>query len=286
MSNGNIFFKNIFENIWIQPAAGDSGGALGAAYALYYQQFNNKRIISKTDKMQGSYLGPKFCRSEIKLYLESVGAIYEYVPDENKLVDIISNELSKEKIIGWHFDRMEFGPRALGHRSILGDARSDKIQSTINLKIKFRESFRPFAPSVLSEKVGEWFDLDRNSPYMLLVAPVKKTRQVIAAYQDNSAGIEKLKVIRSEIPAVTHVDYTARVQTVHVDTNTRYHKLISKFEEKTKCPVIVNTSFNIRGEPIVCSPEDSYKCFTKTNMDILVIDDFILYKKNQNRNHL
>ncbi|QFR48882.1 carbamoyltransferase [Sulfurimonas lithotrophica] len=284
VGNGKILKEGIFDNIWIQPAAGDAGGALGGAYSVYYQELDNKRTINTEDidKMQGSYLGPKFSNTEIKVYLDSVNAKYELIEDENKLLDIVSNELVNEKVIGWHYDRMEYGPRSLGHRSIIGDARSKKMQETMNLKIKYRESFRPFAPSVLREKVNEWYELDTDSPYMLLVAPVKKEKCFeMTEEQKKLFGIEKLNVPRSEIPAVTHIDYSARIQTVHKETNPRYHKLISKFEQKTACATIVNTSFNVRGEPIVCTPEDSYRCFMRTEMDILVIDDFILYKNAQ-----
>jgi len=284
VGNGKLLEEKIFDNIWIQPAAGDAGGALGGAYSVYYQELNNKRTIdsNKMDKMQGAYLGPKFSDELIKEYLDSIDAKYEYFSEEDKLVDIISSEIANEKVVGWHYDRMEFGPRSLGHRSIIGNARSQKMQSTMNLKIKYRESFRPFAPSVLREKVSEWYDIDVDSPYMLLVAPVKKNKQFQMTEEQNKLfGIEKLNIARSEIPAVTHVDYSARIQTVHKETNLRYHKLISKFEEKTGCATIVNTSFNVRGEPIVCSPEDSYRCFMRTEMDVLVIDNFILYKENQ-----
>jgi len=284
VGNGKLLEEKIFDNIWIQPAAGDAGGALGGAYSVYYQELNNKRTIdsNKMDKMQGAYLGPKFSDELIKEYLDSIDAKYEYFSEEDKLVDIISSEIANEKVVGWHYDRMEFGPRSLGHRSIIGNARSQKMQSTMNLKIKYRESFRPFAPSVLREKVSEWYDIDVDSPYMLLVAPVKKNKQFQMTEEQNKLfGIEKLNIARSEIPAVTHVDYSARIQTVHKETNLRYHKLISKFEEKTGCATIVNTSFNVRGEPIVCSPEDSYRCFMRTEMDILVIDNYVLYKENQ-----
>jgi len=284
VGNGKLLEEKIFDNIWIQPAAGDAGGALGGAYSVYYQELNNKRTIdsNKMDKMQGAYLGPKFSDELIKEYLDSIDAKYEYFSEEDKLVDIISSEIANEKVVGWHYDRMEFGPRSLGHRSIIGDARSQKMQSTMNLKIKYRESFRPFAPSVLREKLSEWYDIDVDSPYMLLVAPVKKNKQFQMTEEQNKLfGIEKLNIARSEIPAVTHVDYSARIQTVHKETNLRYHKLISKFEEKTGCATIVNTSFNVRGEPIVCSPEDSYRCFMRTEMDILVIDNYVLYKENQ-----
>jgi carbamoyltransferase len=284
VGNGKILKEDIFENIWIQPAAGDAGGSLGCALDYYFDKLGCSRNIDidKHDMMKGSYLGPKFSNSEIKNYLNSVNAKYELISDEGKLVDVVSSELAHEKVVGWHYDRMEFGPRALGHRSIIGDARSKKMQSIMNLKIKYRESFRPFAPSVLSEKVSEWFELEKDSPYMLLVAPVKKERRrEMSEEEENFFGIEKLNIPRSEIPSVTHIDYSARIQTVHKETNYRYHKLISKFEEKTGCPIIVNTSFNVRGEPIVCTPEDSYRCFMRTEMDVLVIDDYILYKENQ-----
>jgi carbamoyltransferase len=284
VGNGKIMKKNIFKNIWIQPASGDAGGAIGAALNLYYQEMNNKRIINQNemDKMQGSYLGPKFNKNEIEKYLNSVSAKYKYIKDEDRLIEIVANELANGKVVGWHYDRMEFGPRALGHRSILGDPRNPNMQSIMNLKIKHRESFRPFAPSVLKEKVNEWFEINTDSPYMLLVANVKKDKQIpIADEEQKLFGIEKLRVIRSKIPAVTHIDYSSRIQTVHKETNLRYWKLIKKFEELTGCPVLINTSFNVRGEPIVCTPEDSYRCFMRTEMDILVIDDFLLYKEEQ-----
>ena len=284
VSNGELLRSNIFKDIWIQPAAGDAGGALGGAYSVYYQELDNKRTINpnEMDKMKGTYLGPKFSAKDIKEYLDSVDANYQHVDKEEQLLDIVSDALKDEKVVGWHYDRMEFGPRSLGHRSIIGDARSKKMQSTMNLKIKYRESFRPFAPSVLREKVSEWYELDYDSPYMLLVAPVNLKKQLqMTKEQEALFGIEKLNIPRSEIPAVTHIDYSARIQTVHKETNLRYHKLISKFEEKTGCATIVNTSFNVRGEPIVCTPEDSYRCFMRTEMDVLVIDDFLLNKKDQ-----
>lgn len=284
VGNGKILSEKIFDNIWIQPAAGDAGGALGGAYSVYYQEFAHTRTVNplELDKMQGAYLGPKFSQNEIKTYLDTVNANYQMILDENQLLDRVTDALANEKVIGWHHDRMEFGPRSLGHRSIIGDARSISMQSTMNLKIKFRESFRPFAPSVLREKVNQWYELNVDSPYMLLVAPVKKEKcYKMTDNQNNLFGIEKLNIPRSTIPAVTHIDYSARVQTVHKETNPRYHKLISKFEEKTGCATIVNTSFNVRGEPIVCTPEDSYRCFMRTGIDILVIDDFILYKEQQ-----
>jgi carbamoyltransferase len=284
VGNGELMRENIFKNLWIQPAAGDAGGALGGAYSVYYQELGHPRTIDpkEMDKMQGAYLGPKFSDEEIKSYLKEVNAVYHYIDKEETLLDITSDALANNKVVGWHYDRMEFGPRSLGHRSIIGDPRSQEMQTIMNLKIKYRESFRPFAPSVLFEKVNAWYELDRESPYMLLVAPVKKEKQIpMTPEQEALFGIEKLNIPRSEIPAVTHVDYSARIQTVHKETNPRYHKLISKFEEKTGCATIVNTSFNVRGEPIVCTPEDSYRCFMRTEMDMLVIDNFILYKEEQ-----
>ncbi len=284
VSNGKLLREKIFDNIWIQPAAGDAGGALGGACSVYYQELQNERTIDpdQLDSMKGSYLGPESSREEIEAYLDSANAVYHYIDDEDNLVDIVSDVLADEKVVGWHHGRMEFGPRSLGHRSIIGDARSTTMQSTMNLKIKYRESFRPFAPSVLREKVNEWFELDDNSPYMLLVAPVHPDKQLkMTAEQQKLFGIEKLNIPRSKIPSVTHVDYSARVQTVHKETNPRYHKLIKRYEDKTGCPVIVNTSFNVRGEPIVCTPEDSYRCFMRTEMDTLVINDFVLYKQEQ-----
>ncbi len=282
--NGKLLKENIFENIWIQPAAGDAGGALGVAYNTYYQELGHLRTIksNELDKMQGAYLGPKFSDGETKRYLDSIDAVYTYYENEDELLDIVSNALASNKVIGWHYDRMEFGPRSLGHRSILGDPRSQEMQTTMNLKIKYRESFRPFAPSVLRESVNQWFDLDVDSPYMLLVAPVHVSQQIAMTKEEEKLfGIEKLNIPRSTVPAITHIDYSARVQTVHQETNLRYHKLISNFEKKTGCPVIVNTSFNVRGEPIVCTPEDSYRCFMRTEMDMLVIDNFVMLKEAQ-----
>ena len=283
VSNGKLFKEGIFKDLWIQPAAGDAGGALGAAYSVFYEELKNPRTLNpnKKDRMQGSYLGPKFSAAETKNNLDSMNAVYHRF-DETQLIDKVSDALKDEKIIGWHYDRMEFGPRALGHRSIISDARGIKMQSVMNLKIKYRESFRPFAPSVLREEADEWFELDYDSPYMLLVAGVKENkRYTITAEQEKLFGIEKLNIPRSAIPAVTHVDYSARIQTVEQECNPRYYRLIKAFAEKTGCPVIVNTSFNVRGEPIVCTPEDSYRCFMRTEMDVLVIDDFILYKNEQ-----
>lgn len=282
VGNGKILAQNIFKDIWIQPAAGDAGGALGAAYLAYYQELNNKRTPDKFDKMKGSLLGPAFSNEEIQEYLDSIGAKYNLLNDEELLTNTISSALGEGKIIGWHQGRMEFGPRALGNRSIIGDARNPSMQTKMNLKIKYRESFRPFAPSVLIEKVKDWFEFENDSPYMLLVAYLKKEKQIpMNQEQKKLFGLEKLNIVRSEVPAITHLDYSARLQSVHGEINPLYHKLISKFEEKTGCPIIVNTSFNVRGEPIVCSPEDSYKCFMRTEIDILVINNFILYKQEQ-----
>ena len=284
VANGKIFKKNIFKKIWFQPAAGDAGGSLGAALALWYQELGNKRkLIENRDDMKGSYLGPSFSNNEVENKLKSLGANYEKKDEENLIISI-ANELKNKKTIGWFQGRMEFGPRALGSRSIIADPRSDKMQKELNLKVKFRESFRPFAPSVLRSDVNDWFDLNCDSPYMLLVADVKKNIQIPMSDKDNRLfGIEKLNIKKSSIPAVTHVDYSARIQTVHEDTNPRYFKLLKKFKEITGCPVLVNTSFNVRGEPIVCTIEDAFKCFMGTNLDILVCEDFILQKNNQDK---
>ncbi|MDF1612461.1 carbamoyltransferase [Melioribacteraceae bacterium 09-Me] len=282
VGNGKLLRENIFDDIWIQPAAGDAGGALGAALASYYMYFN-KPLIKKDgrDLQKGSYLGIKYSDDEIQNILTKHKIPFHKVT-QDELIEKISDEIANGKIIGWFNGKMEFGPRALGSRSIIGDARNPEMQKKMNLKIKFRESFRPFAPSVLAEKVSEWFELDRESPYMLLVADVKKEKQFpMTEEQKNLWGIEKLNVVRSEIPAVTHVDYSARIQTVNKKDNPIYHRLIERFFEKTGCPVIVNTSFNVRGEPIVESPLDAYKCFMRTEIDILTLENFILYKEEQ-----
>ncbi|TDA69587.1 hypothetical protein E0765_00385 [Sulfuricurvum sp. IAE1] len=284
VANGKLLKENIFKNIWIQPAAGDAGGALGGAMSVYYQECGNGRTIhpDEMDKMKGSYLGPKYSSETVKVYLDSLCAVYDYYEDESTLLETVAASLAEGKVVGWHYDRMEFGPRSLGHRSIIGDARNTQMQSTMNLKIKYRESFRPFAPSVLREKVHQWFELDTDSPYMLLVAPVKQEKCfTMTEEQETLFGIDKLNVPRSEIPAVTHIDYSARIQTVHESTNPRYYRLLQEFEKRTGCPVIVNTSFNVRGEPIVCTPEDSYRCFMRTEIDVLVIDNYLLYKPLQ-----
>jgi carbamoyltransferase len=283
VANGKILKEGLFKNIWIQPASGDAGGALGAAQAFYYQELDNKRKILKTDSMNGSYLGPKFTDDQVENELKSSGANYtKLTPDQ--IIKDTAKALSEEKAVGWFQGRMEFGPRSLGNRSIIADSRSEKMQKNLNLKVKYRESFRPFAPAVLFEKVSEWFDINSESPYMLLVADVKKSKQLkMTNEQKNLFGIDKLNIKRSSIPSVTHVDYSARIQTVHKETNPMFHKLIEEFERITKYPVLVNTSFNVRGEPIVCSITDAFNCFMGTDLDILVCNNFILYKENQNK---
>ncbi len=283
VANGKILQEKIFDNIWIQPAAGDAGGSLGAALALWHLENGNKRKINSNDDMNGSYLGTEFSQEQIEKELKSIGANFESLNYED-VIDRTSDYLSNEKAIGWFQGRMEFGPRALGARSIIGDPRSDKMQKNLNLKVKYRESFRPFAPSVLREDLSQWFDINVDSPYMLLVANVSSKKKIeMTDYQKKLFGIEKLNIKRSEIPAVTHVDYSARIQTVSKNTNKRYYDLISKFKEKTGCPVIVNTSFNVRGEPIVNSPTDAFNCFMGTELDYLVIGNCILDKKEQNQ---
>ena len=282
VANGKILKEKIFENIWIQPAAGDAGGSLGAALALWHIDQGNIRIVNPNDDMKGSYLGTEFNNDEIENELKSIGANVETLNYEN-MIDKTAELLSKENAIGWFQGRMEFGPRALGCRSILGDARSEKMQKNLNLKVKYRESFRPFAPSILREDLPDWFDINVDSPYMLLVADISTNKKIeMTNEQKKLFGIDKLNVKRSEIPAVTHVDYSARIQTVTKNTNKPYYDLISKFKEKTNCPVIVNTSFNVRGEPIVNSPTDAFNCFMGTELDYLVIGNCILDKKKQN----
>ncbi len=286
VANGKILKEKIFDNIWIQPAAGDAGGSLGAALALWYIEQGNKRSINLEDDMKGSYLGPEFTQEQIENELKSIGANFEVFSYEN-LINKTSEYLSNEKIIGWFQGKMEFGPRALGNRSILGDPRSANMQKNLNLKIKYRESFRPFAPSILLEDLSDWFDIKTDSPYMLLVSEINSKKKVsMTDKQKKLFGIEKLNIKRSEIPAVTHVDYSARIQTVNKRTNKKYFDLISKFKEKTGCPVIVNTSFNIRGEPIVRSPTDAFSCFMGTELDYLIIGDCILDKQKQDKNLL
>jgi len=282
VGNGRILREGPFENIWIQPAAGDAGGAVGAALFAWYKCLANERKADGTDDSQrGSYLGPDFKDEQILEFLQSNDIPYARF-SEDELCDKVADLLAQEKVVGWFRGPMEFGPRALGARSIIGDARSAKMQETMNLKIKFRESFRPFAPSVLQESASEYFEIDGASPYMLLVAPVRnEIRRQLTAEQQSLAGLDKLKVVRSDIPAVTHVDYSARIGTVSSQTNPTYHKMIRKFEDKTGCPVIINTSFNVRGEPIVCSPEDAWFCFMRTDMDYLALGNFLLDKTKQ-----
>lgn len=286
VANGELLRSGLFENIWIQPAAGDAGGALGSALTAYYLHAKNERkSTGLRDVQKGSYLGPVYTNKEIKEFLTANQLPYSYV-DTDLLLHKVADYLIEGKIIGWFQGRMEFGPRALGNRSIIGDARSRDMQKNMNLKIKFREGFRPFAPSVMAEHISEWFEIDRESPYMLLVAAVKKSKQREMSDEESHLwGIDKLNIIRSEIPAVTHVDYSARIQSVHKEDNPLYHALIEQFYEKTGCPVIVNTSFNVRGEPIVESPLDAYKCFMRTHLDILVLGNFVLYKEEQPEFH-
>lgn len=281
VANGRLLRDGPFKDIWIQPASGDAGGSLGAAQSAWYEYLDKPRTTTPDDSMQGSYLGGKFNDAEIKSYLDSANAHYIRL-DDSELMPKLANLLASQNIVGWFQGRMEFGPRSLGGRSIIGDPRNSETQSTMNLKIKYRESFRPFAPAIKAEKVSEWFEIDRASPYMLQVANVKKEKcYQMSDEQSQLFGIEKLNVPRSEIPAVTHVDYSARIQTIHKDTNPRFYDLISHFEEKTGCPILVNTSFNVRGEPIVCSPEDAYRCFMRTEMDCLVIENYLILKMDQ-----
>jgi len=282
VGNGRLLREGPFKNLWIQPAAGDAGGALGVAQLIHYRHLNQPRVVVPgKDAMKGSYLGPDFSPQAIETYLTSVGAPYRRLPDDDLFAQV-AGYLADEKIVGWFDGRMEFGPRALGARSILGDPRSPRMQADMNVKIKFREGFRPFAPSVLRERVSEYFEIDTDSPYMLLVAPVKKERCIpLTAAQSELWGIDKLNVPRSDLPAITHIDYSARIQTVTADTNPRYYRLIKAFEKQTGCAVLINTSFNVRGEPIVCTPEDAYRCFMRTNIDILVLGPFVLEKANQ-----
>lgn len=282
VANGKILREKIFDSIWIQPAAGDAGGALGAAMIGYHHYFKKERHIGVTDAQHGSYLGPYYSDDEIKAFLEREKIPFTHYPDTQLLCDDVAGMISNENVIGWFQGRMEFGPRSLGNRSILGDARSSEMQKKMNLKIKYRESFRPFAPAVLAEHAAEWFDISCESPYMLLVADVAKNKQQqMTVAQQQLWGIDKLNISRSEIPAVTHIDYSARIQTVHNDTNPMFHKLLKSFYDKTGCPVVVNTSFNVRGEPIVESPRDAYRCFMRTEMDALVLGNFLLLKKDQ-----
>jgi carbamoyltransferase len=281
VANGHILRDGAFKNIWIQPAAGDAGGALGATLAAYYGYLGNHRQVGEAD-IQGSYLGPAFSQADIETALRNAGAHFETIADNDALMTRTAQVLADGNAVGWFQGRMEFGPRALGNRSILGDARNTQMQKTLNLKVKYRESFRPFAPAVLSEDAAQWFALDRESPYMLLVANVGTQHQLaMTTEQEQLFGIDKLNVPRSNIPAVTHVDYSARVQTVHAQTNPRFHSLLSAFKQLTGCPVLVNTSFNVRGEPIVCTPLDAFRCFMGCEIDILVVGNCWLEKNKQ-----
>ena len=284
VSNGKLINSNIFKNVYIQPAAGDAGGALGAAQAAYYISFNNKRIIdtSKLDAMKGSYLGCEFSDKEIEITLKKYKAVFNKNSNFSSVCEKTAQNLSEGKIVGWFQGRMEFGPRSLGNRSIIGDPRNEEMQKKLNLKIKYRESFRPFAPSVLAEDAQNYFDINSISPYMLTVQPVKESirKEVSDNYQTLSMK-EKLYQQRSTLPSITHVDFSARIQTVHKETNPKYWELINTFKQKTNCSLVINTSFNVRGEPIVCSPEDAYRCFMRTEMDYLVLNNYILKKEEQ-----
>ena len=281
VANGKLINKKIFDDIWIQPASGDAGSALGAALVGWYQYFKNPRTIDIKDSMKGTYLGPQYSNDEIINYLQKINAHFKSIED-NLLFKIIANLLNEGKVVGWFNGAMEFGPRALGARSIIGDPRNKVMQSIMNLKIKYRESFRPFAPSVLEEDLESQFELNKKSPYMLLVAPIKKENCIkMSKEEEKLFGIEKLNIARSTLPAITHVDYSARIQTVNSRTNKRYYNLINTFKELTGCPIVVNTSFNVRGEPIVCSPQDAYRCFMRTEMDVLVLENQLLLKEKQ-----
>ena len=281
VANGRILREGPFKNVWIQPAAGDAGGALGAAQVAWYEYHDQPRHVNGSDSMQGSYLGPSFRDDEIEQRLDAIGAVYTRL-DDSDIAPRLAEVLEQENVVGWFQGRMEFGPRSLGGRSIIGDPRSAKMQSVMNLKIKYRESFRPFAPSVLAEDVGDYFEHEGPSPYMLIVAPIQESLRIpMTAEQEKLFGIEKLHIKRSSLPAITHVDYSARVQTVHKETNPRFHDLLSAFKDRTGCAVLVNTSFNVRGEPIVCTPEDAYRCFMRTEMDYLIIENYLLAKPDQ-----
>ncbi len=281
VSNGRLLREGPFEDIWIQPAAGDAGGALGAAYSAWHEYLGNERASPSGDAMQGAYLGPACSDGEIGDFLDAAGAVYRK-PDGDTLYPELARILDNGNVLGWFQGRMEFGPRSLGARSILGDPRSQKMQSVMNLKIKYRESFRPFAPAVKAECVSDWFDIDRPSPYMLIVADVRDERRIEMSDEQKALfGIDKLNIPRSALPAVTHVDYSARIQTVHPETNPAFYRLLDAFETRTGCPVLINTSFNVRGEPIVCTPEDAYRCFMRTEMDYLVLGPYLLAKPDQ-----
>jgi carbamoyltransferase len=282
VANGRLLREGPFENIWVQPAAGDAGGAIGCALSTWHQYLQKPRIPAPSDSMSGSYLGPTASAEEITALKGRYGAKARVFDNDQQLIDAVASYLADEKVIGWCQGRMEFGPRALGNRSIIGDPRSRDMQSVMNLKIKFRESFRPFAPAVKHDKVQEWFEHQATSPYMLMVAPVREEKRIeLSAEQEKRFGIEKLKIPRSEVPAITHVDYSARLQTVHPETNPKFYSLLDAFERKTGCPMLINTSFNVRGEPIVCSAEDAYRCFMRTNMDYLVINNTVFAKEEQ-----
>jgi carbamoyltransferase len=286
VGNGRILREGPFRNIWIQPAAGDAGGALGVALFIWHELLEQPRTPRRNDAQKGSFLGPSYSDEGIQDFLEKAGAVFDTAAGDETLVDDVSALLAREKVVGWFQGRMEFGPRALGARSILGDARSEKMQSVMNLKIKFRESFRPFAPIVLREYVDQYFQMrpGEDSPYMLLVAPVRdEIRTVPDPRHETAFGIEKLNYCRSTLPAVTHVDYSARVQTVDRERHPLLHRLLSRFHERTGCPVLINTSFNVRSEPIVCSPEDAWRCFMATDMDVLVMGRHLLHKNEQRR---
>ncbi|QFY42111.1 carbamoyltransferase [Candidatus Methylospira mobilis] len=283
VANGKLLQEKVFDQIWIQPAAGDAGGAIGAALAAYHLMQNQPRTVNANDAMKGAYLGPKFSQDDIERRLTNIGAIFTTVSEDDQ-IDITARALAEGKAIGWHQGRMEFGPRALGGRSIIADPRSPTVQKQLNLKVKYRESFRPFAPSVLREDVSEWFKIDTDSPYMLLVADLTEEKQLpMNEEQKKLFGIDKLNIPRSEIPAVTHVDYSARIQTVHKETNPRYHRLLTRFKELTGCPVLVNTSFNVRGEPIVCTPEDAFHCLMGTEIELLVVGNAVMKKEDQDQ---
>jgi carbamoyltransferase len=280
VANGRLLRERVFDDLWIQPAAGDAGGSVGAALAAWHGYFSAPRTTNGSDKMKGSLIGPEFADSEVESQLATHAAVYRRLPTQ-ELIATTADVLAAGQIVGWFQGRMEFGPRALGNRSIIGDPRNPNMQSTMNLKIKFRESFRPFAPSVLADSAGEYFDIDRPSPYMLIVAPVAAKHRLPEQDERHLFGMEKLKVSRSDIPAVTHVDCSARVQTVQRDVNERFHDLIEAFGRLTGCPMLINTSFNVRGEPIVCTPDDAYRCFMRTNIDVLVVGNHILFKRDQ-----
>lgn len=281
VGNGKVLRDGAAKNLWIQPAAGDAGGALGAALIGHYMHLNKPRQATLPDAMKGAYLGPEFSQDEIEQRLHAVGAVFN-VLDNKALINVCANAVANGMALGWFQGRMEFGPRALGGRSIVGDPRSQSMQSVLNLKVKYRESFRPFAPAVLREHVAEWFELDGDSPYMLLVADVAESRRAaMTEVEQRFFGIERLNIPRSEIPAVTHVDYSARIQTVHVGTNPRFHALLTEFNAQTGCPILVNTSFNVRGEPIVCTPEDAFRCFMGTEIELLAVGNCLLHKEEQ-----